>query len=98
MNNLEEQANPYREIFENNLRRINDSKNTNDLIMLWFDQSVEQIVGNSLTPQPIKVDADILRAAKILKRELDRTINHGNANGLTEEELEFVEATLNKKH
>ena len=39
-----EQNNPYREIFENNLRRINDSKNVNDLILLWFDQSVDEIV------------------------------------------------------
>lgn len=34
----------FREIFENNLRAINDSKNTNDLIMTWFDQCVEQML------------------------------------------------------
>jgi len=33
---------PYREIFENNLRSINDRKSINNLIMVWVDQSVNE--------------------------------------------------------
>jgi len=42
MENLESnwKGSPYREIFENNLRAINDRKSINNLIMVWVDQSV----------------------------------------------------------
>ena len=33
---------PYREIFENNLRQINDRESINNLIMVWVDQSVNE--------------------------------------------------------
>ena len=35
---------PYREMFENQLRALNDKQITNDLLMTLFDQSVEQMI------------------------------------------------------
>ena len=37
-----EELSPFHEIFENNLRAISDNKNRNDLIVVWFRQSMEQ--------------------------------------------------------
>ena len=54
MNYEEQKTKPYREMFENNLRQLNDSKNINNAIMIFFDKSVEQIVNTSID----KIKAD----------------------------------------
>ena len=81
---------PYIEIFENNLRAINDSKPINDLIMVWFKQSVDEIVKTNCAD----LEVDLLQTVKWLHEAEKKVEELKRSNAMLEDIFIEIEDEL----
>ena len=92
MSKTEKEVSPYREMFENKLRQLNDRKIINDAIMIFFDQSVEQMI---IASQHLNLD-HLREPIKYTRKEYKVNDNPTPLDGALH--LEIQQLTTSKTH